>query len=173
MPMRRARVKAHDRHHMQFRNTTRRHTKKQARVSRACLNSNELTSGDDANGGANADANELRSSKPWSFPGSQWRWRDLPTTAPGLAEPERQGPIPHQLQRGPELSSSSLYLPFSDRMPCQRATRPTQLAAHRSADRKLEVATSIVSESLRQQLQCMACLRVPYFSARFNRLLKT
>src|SRR6185312_8054235 len=93
---------------------------KQARVLRACLSSDELTSGDDANGGANADASGLPSSKPSSFAGSQWRWQDLPSSAPGLAEPERQGPIPHQSQRGPELSSSSLISPFGDRMPCQQ-----------------------------------------------------
>ena len=90
---------------------------------RACLNSCALTSGDDANGGANdggGGASPLRSSSPSSLPGSPWRRRDWPTTAPGPAAPERQGPVPHQLQRVPELSSSSLKSPFGDPMPCQR-----------------------------------------------------
>jgi hypothetical protein len=121
-------------------------TKKQARVLRACLNSNGLTSGDDANGDGSGGANGLRSSNPSSFPGPQRRWRDLPTTAPGLAGPERQEPTPHQLQRGTELSSSSLISPFGDRTACQRATRQTELVTRRSADRMLEGATSIGGE---------------------------
>ena len=121
---------------------------------RACLNSCALTSGDDANDGANdgggGGASALRSSSPSSLPGSPWRRRDWPTTAPGPAAPERQGPVPHQLQRVPEPSSSSLISPFGDRMPCQRhaadlISRPPQ---RRSKGR--EGATSIRGDYLRQ-----------------------
>jgi hypothetical protein len=105
-----AHAKAHDRCHERRQIQCCDADKKQARMLRACLNSPALTGGGDANG--DDGASELQSLKPSTHPGSQWRRPDWPTIAPGLAEPERQGQIPHQLQQGTELSSSSLISPL-------------------------------------------------------------
>src|SRR3984957_10178828 len=114
------RRQTHDRHHKRGTDHGAANKKRARGGGPVKIVSLGFTSDGDANGGANADATALPSSRPSNLPGSQWRWRDLPTTAPEPAEPERRGPIPHQLQRGPELSSSSLITPFGDRMPCQR-----------------------------------------------------
>ena len=139
---------------------------------RACLNSYAL-SGDDANGGANGGggASALRSSSS-SLPGWPWRQRDWPTTAPEPAVPERQGPVPHQLQRVPELSSSSLISPFSGRMPCQRQAADLISRSPQRRSRGWEVATSIQGDYLRQRHQCTPRDRVPSPAQEIPLLLK-
>jgi hypothetical protein len=143
-------------------------------VLRACLNSYALTSGDDANGGANGGdgASALRSLSSSSLPGSPWRQRDWPTIAPEPAVPERQGPVPHQLQRVPELSSSSLISPFGGRMPCQRQTADLISRSPQRRSRGWEGATSIQGDYLRQRHQCTPRDRVPYPAQEIPLLLK-
>jgi hypothetical protein len=68
--------------------------------------------------------------------------------------PERQGPVPHQLQRVPELSSSSLISPFGGRMPCQRQTADLISRSPQRRSRGWEGATSIQGDYLRQRHQC-------------------
>jgi hypothetical protein len=155
------RRQTHDRHHKRGTDHGAANKKRARGGGPVKIVSLGFTSDGDANGGANADATALPSSRPSNLPGSQWRWRDLPTTAPGLAEPERREPIPHQLQRGPELSSSSLIAPFGDRMPCQRQAADSNQPLTAAQTESWEGATSIAGEYLRRGYQCMAYGQVP------------
>jgi hypothetical protein len=152
----------HDRHHKRSADHGAANKKRARGGGPVKIVSLGFTSDGDANGGANADATALPLSRPSNLPGSQWRWRDLPTTAPELAEPERRGPIPHQLQRGPELSSSSLIAPFGDRMPCQRQAADSNQPLTAAQTASWEGATSIDGEYLRRGYQCTACRLVPW-----------
>ena len=156
------RRQTHDRHHKRGTDHGAANKKRARGGGPVKIVSLGFTSDGDANGGANADATALPSSRPSNLPGSQWRWRDLPTTAPGLAEPERREPIPHQLQRGPELSSSSLIAPFGDRMPCQRK-RPILIS--RSPQRRPKAGRE------RRQLLVSICAGVinAWLTDRFHR----